>query len=128
MNGFGWVVDNFWSQGITAIRPPVANDFTDITYLSFSSVAYYVGLIIGASFWGVTADLIGRKPAFNATILIGGIFACAVAGSQNFITFCSLWAVVGTVADELVGMVEPWTGDCVTIGLGFPSKLCLRKL
>ena len=21
INGFGWVVDNFWSQGITAIRP-----------------------------------------------------------------------------------------------------------
>ncbi|KKY29710.1 putative hexose transporter [Diaporthe ampelina] len=98
VNGFGWVVDNFWSQGITAVRPPVANEFTDITYLSFSSVAYYVGLIIGASFWGVTADLIGRKPAFNATILIGGIFACAVAGSQNFVTFCSLWAVIGTAA------------------------------
>ncbi|KAK2608253.1 hypothetical protein N8I77_006875 [Diaporthe amygdali] len=98
VNGFGWVVDNFWSQGITAVRPPVANEFTDITYLSFSSVAYYVGLIIGASFWGITADLIGRKPAFNATILIGGIFACAVAGSQNFVTFCSLWAVIGTAA------------------------------
>ncbi|POS74778.1 hypothetical protein DHEL01_v206820 [Diaporthe helianthi] len=98
VNGFGWVVDNFWSQGITAVRPPVANEFTDITYLSFSSVAYYVGLIIGASFWGVTADLIGRKPAFNATILIGGIFACASAGSQNFVTFCSIWAVIGTAA------------------------------
>lgn len=98
VNGFGWVVDNFWSQGITAVRPPVANEFTDITYLSFSSVAYYVGLIIGASFWGVTADLIGRKPAFNATILIGGVFACAVAGSQNFVTFCCLWACIGTAA------------------------------
>lgn len=91
-------MDNFWSQGISAVRPPVANEFTDITLLSFSSVAYYVGLILGASFWGTTADLIGRKPAFNATILIGGIFACAVAGSQNFVTFCSLWAVIGTAA------------------------------
>ncbi|KAG8162425.1 hypothetical protein KVR01_008190 [Diaporthe batatas] len=98
VGGMGWVVDNFFSQGITAIRPPVANEFTDITHLSFSSVAYYVGLIIGASFWGITADLIGRKPAFNATILIGGIFACASAGSQNFVTFCSLWAVIGTAA------------------------------
>lgn len=88
--------------------------------------------ILGASFWGTTADLIGRsesptfqepcprprpltdphgplpcfrvssnaptEPAFNATILIGGIFACAVAGSQNFLTFCALWAVIGTAA------------------------------
>ncbi|KAH8895657.1 hexose transporter [Thozetella sp. PMI_491] len=99
VNGFGWIVDNFWSQGISAVRPPVANEFTDITRLSFSSVAYYVGLILGASFWGTTADMFGRKPAFNATIFIaGGIFACAVAGTQNFVAFCALWAVIGTAA------------------------------
>ncbi|KAH7123021.1 major facilitator superfamily transporter [Dactylonectria macrodidyma] len=98
VNGFGWIVDNFWSQGITAVRPPIFNEFDDVTRLSFSSVAYYVGLIVGASFWGTTADLIGRKPAFNATILYGGIFACAVAGTQNFVAFCSLWAVIGTAA------------------------------
>ncbi|EPE04142.1 hexose transporter [Ophiostoma piceae UAMH 11346] len=98
VNGFGWMVDNFWSQGISAARPAVANEFTDITHLSFSSVAYYVGLILGASFWGVSADLFGRRPAFNATILLGGIFACAVAGSQNFVAFCSIWGVIGTAA------------------------------
>jgi MFS family permease len=96
--GFGWIVDNFWSQGISAVRPAVANEFTDISRLSYSSVAYYVGLIVGASFWGVGADLIGRKPAFNATIFIGGIFACAVAGTRSFVSFCALWAVIGTAA------------------------------
>ncbi|CCT73135.1 related to synaptic vesicle transporter SV2 (major facilitator superfamily) [Fusarium fujikuroi IMI 58289] len=98
VNGCGWMVDNFWSQGITAVRPPIMNEFDDITRLSFSSVAYYVGLIVGAFFWGTAADVIGRKPAFNSTIFIGAIFACAVAGSQDFITFCSLWAVIGTAA------------------------------
>ncbi|KAH8664604.1 major facilitator superfamily domain-containing protein [Xylariales sp. PMI_506] len=98
VTGFGWIVDNFWSQGISAVRPAVANEFTDISKLSFSSVAYYIGLILGASFWSISADLIGRKPAFNATILMGGIFACASAGSQNFVTFCSLWACIGTAA------------------------------
>lgn len=98
VNGFGWMVDNFWSQGVTAVRPPVANEFRDIAHLSFSSVAYYVGLIVGAWFWGTAADVIGRKPAFNLTIAIGGIFGAAVAGSQDFVTFCALWAVVGTAA------------------------------
>ncbi|KAK7425080.1 hypothetical protein QQZ08_008357 [Neonectria magnoliae] len=83
VNGFGWVVDNFWSQGITAVRPPVGNEFSDVSRLSYSSVAYYIGLIIGATFWGTTADLIGRKSAFNATILIGGVFACAVAAPKT---------------------------------------------
>ncbi|PCD28633.1 hypothetical protein AU210_011191 [Fusarium oxysporum f. sp. radicis-cucumerinum] len=98
VNGCGWMVDNFWSQGITAVRPPIMNEFEDITRISFSSVAYYVGLIVGAFFWGTAADVIGRKPAFNSTIFIGAIFACAVAGAQDFITFCSLWAVIGTAA------------------------------
>ncbi|KAF5004581.1 hypothetical protein FDECE_8911 [Fusarium decemcellulare] len=98
INGCGWMIDNFWSQGITAIRPPVGNEFSDISRLSFSSVAYYVGLIVGAFFWGTAADVIGRKPAFNSTILYGGIFACASAGAQNFTAFCCLWAVIGTAA------------------------------
>ncbi|KAK9421370.1 putative Major facilitator superfamily domain-containing protein [Seiridium unicorne] len=98
VNGFGWVVDNFWSQGLTAVRPAAANEFTSTVSPSFSSVAYYVGLIIGASFWSASADIIGRKWAFNATILIGGLFGCAVAGAQDFVTFSSLWALIGTAA------------------------------
>ncbi|KAM0438099.1 hypothetical protein ACHAQK_006830 [Fusarium lateritium] len=98
VNGCGWMIDNFWSQGITAVRPPIVNEFDDISRISFSSVAYYVGLIVGAFFWGTMADVIGRKPAFNSTILIGAVFALAVAGAQDFVTFCSLWAVIGTAA------------------------------
>ncbi|KAK9796943.1 putative Major facilitator superfamily domain-containing protein [Seiridium cardinale] len=98
VNGFGWVVDNFWSQGLTAVRPAAANEFTSTVSPSFSSVAYYVGLILGASFWSASADIIGRKWAFNATILIGGLFGCAVAGAQDFVTFSSLWALIGTAA------------------------------
>ncbi|KAJ5257235.1 hypothetical protein N7478_013339 [Penicillium angulare] len=63
-----------------------------------NSVAYYVGLIIGASFWGLSSDLIGRKPAFNCTLLIAGIFLCGLAGSMNFIAFSAFWAVIGTAA------------------------------
>ncbi|KAI7977894.1 hypothetical protein EIK77_009434 [Talaromyces pinophilus] len=76
----------------------VAEHLAKIGMGNFSSVAYYVGMIIGATFWGTTADIIGRKPAFNTTIFLGGIFACAVAGSQNFVAFCALWAVIGTAA------------------------------
>lgn len=90
--------DNFWSQGISAIRPAIANEFQDISRLSFSSVAYYVGMIIGAFGWGTAADLIGRKPAFNATIFLGGIFGCIAAGTTGFVSFCVVWALIGTAA------------------------------
>lgn len=66
--------------------------------MSYSSVAYYVGLILGATFWGISSDLIGRRPAFNCTLLIAGTFLCAAAGSLNFLAFSALWAVIGTAA------------------------------
>ncbi|KAJ5246304.1 hypothetical protein N7468_001287 [Penicillium chermesinum] len=98
VTGFGWIVDNFASQGIGSMQPPIELEFSDITKVSYSSVAYYVGLILGASFWGISSDLIGRKPAFNCTLLIAGIFLSACAGSMNFIAFSAFWAVIGTAA------------------------------
>lgn len=88
----------FASQGIGSVQPPIKQEFSGIVQVSYSSVAYYVGLIVGASFWGLSSDLIGRKPAFNCTLLIAGIFLCAAAGSMNFVAFSALWAVIGTAA------------------------------
>ncbi|KAH0045515.1 Clavaminate synthase-like protein, partial [Aureobasidium melanogenum] len=98
VSGFGWITDNFWSQGIGSIQPSVALEFSGVTNITLSSVAYYAGLIFGAFFWGTSADLIGRKPAFNATLIIGGLFGTAVAGLSNFTAFCIFWAIIGTAA------------------------------
>ncbi|KAF7534142.1 hypothetical protein G7054_g6467 [Neopestalotiopsis clavispora] len=98
VSGCGWAVDNFFSQGLTAARPAAVLEFSDVVSPSFSSVAYYVGLIIGATFWSLSADVVGRKFAFNATTFTGGIFACAVAGTTNFTAFSALWAMIGTAA------------------------------
>lgn len=42
-----------------------------------ATLALYVGLIVGAMFWGMTCDVIGRRAAWNATLVIGGIFGIA---------------------------------------------------
>ncbi|GME33567.1 MFS general substrate transporter [Neofusicoccum parvum] len=96
--GFGGMIDNFWSQGIGTVQLPVAAEFADVTRVTFSSIAYNAGLICGASFWGISADFIGRKPAFNLTLLIGGIFGVAVGGVDSFIPFCVMWALIGSAA------------------------------
>ncbi|KAI3012803.1 Alpha-L-arabinofuranosidase axhA-2 domain protein [Aspergillus niger] len=98
VTGFGWIVDNFASQGISSVQPPIKLEFPGIVQVSYSSVAYYTGLILGASFWGISSDLIGRKPAFNSTLLIAGIFLCGAAGTMNFLAFSAMWAVIGTAA------------------------------
>ena len=46
------------------------------------TIAVYVGMLIGALFWGGTADVIGRKYAFNSSLLISSVF-CIVAGAAN---------------------------------------------
>ncbi|PWY76080.1 Clavaminate synthase-like protein [Aspergillus sclerotioniger CBS 115572] len=98
VTGFGWIVDNFASQGISSVQPAIELEFPGIVQVSYSSVAYYTGLILGASFWGISSDLIGRKPAFNSTLLLAGIFLCGAAGTMNFVAFSAMWAVIGTAA------------------------------
>ncbi|GAB1195459.1 hypothetical protein APSETT444_004718 [Aspergillus pseudonomiae] len=125
----------FASQGIGSVQPPIEQELPDIVSVSYSSLAYYAGLILGASFWGISSDLIGRRPAFNYTVLIAGIFLCAVAGSMNFVTFSALWAVIGTAAGGNVPppisshcidrMVEPRSIDCLLGGMGLLGQLQL---
>jgi len=60
-------------------------------YFSFDpSVGPYIklsqilGLLIGAFFWGLGSDVWGRRPSFNITLLIVGVFATAAGGSPNY--------------------------------------------
>jgi MFS family permease len=45
-------------------------------------------MLIGALFWGLTADIIGRKFAFNFSLLICSVFAIVAGAAPN-------WEVLG---------------------------------
>lgn len=49
-------------------------------YATGQTIASYAGLLVGALFWGFTADIIGRRIAFNTTLFIAAI-ATIVAGA-----------------------------------------------
>ncbi|KAI5848754.1 major facilitator superfamily domain-containing protein [Morchella snyderi] len=97
VTGFGWATDNMLIQGLSLSLTPVALEF-EPARVSYLVVAFYVGLTIGATIWGVNCDIIGRRPAFNITLFISGIFCCAAAASPNFETCCALWALAGVGA------------------------------
>jgi MFS family permease len=62
----------------------------------FLKLAQNIGLLVGAAFWGLASDVWGRRFAFNATLLITGVFATAAGGSNSYITLCAmaaLWSV-----------------------------------
>lgn len=45
-------------------------------------------MLVGALFWGMTADIIGRRFAFNVSLLISSIFAIVAGASPS-------WVVLG---------------------------------
>ncbi|KAF4947937.1 hypothetical protein FSARC_13856 [Fusarium sarcochroum] len=94
MTGFGWFVDNFWMQAITIISPPVRDEFA-VKRIAFLTLAKYAGLIVGSSVWPMTADVIGRRLAFNITLLISSVSGLIGAGSPNFVALAIFTAFIG---------------------------------
>ncbi|KAJ7662191.1 MFS general substrate transporter [Mycena polygramma] len=93
-----WVVsvsmnfsDNLWPIVTGLILVPVINEFN--AQGPFLKLGQNVGLLVGAAFWGVGADIWGRRISFNLTMLITGVFGVAAGGSPNFVTLTSLAAL-----------------------------------
>lgn len=84
----------FWMQAITIITPPVRNEF-NVDRIAFLTVAKYAGLVIGSSAWPMTADFIGRRTAFNITLLISSVAGLVGAGSPNFVAIATFCAFIG---------------------------------
>ncbi|TRM60728.1 major facilitator superfamily domain-containing protein [Schizophyllum amplum] len=91
VTGFGWLADNLWPIVTGLILTPVVNEF--VFDGPFLKLAQNIGLLVGAVFWGVGADIWGRRVSFNITLFITGAFALAAGGSPNYVTLCALTAV-----------------------------------
>ncbi|KAF9264068.1 MFS general substrate transporter [Marasmius fiardii PR-910] len=94
LTGLGWAADNIWIQGVAIILPQIQKEFNP-TRVEYATLSLYVGLMLGASVWGILADLIGRRLSFNTTLFITALFGIAGGGANNFVTLCSLIACLG---------------------------------
>ncbi|KAH8425085.1 uncharacterized protein LDX57_002833 [Aspergillus melleus] len=94
--GFGWIADNLWLQGVALTLNPLAMEFgISESHVRFTTVALFVGLIVGATFWGIASDAIGRRPAFNLTLFLCGAFGLASGGGPSWVGTCALYACLG---------------------------------
>lgn len=50
------------------------------------TIAVYVGMLVGAIFWGFSADIIGRRFAFNFSLLVSSIFTVVAGAAPSWIT------------------------------------------
>ncbi|KAF1921820.1 major facilitator superfamily domain-containing protein [Ampelomyces quisqualis] len=94
--GGGWMADNLWLQGVALTLPQLSAEFgISETEVRYTTLALFLGLCIGASFWGIASDVLGRRLAFNFTLFLAGVFGLASGGGPNWIGTCALYACIG---------------------------------
>ncbi|KAK7744503.1 hypothetical protein SLS53_003387 [Cytospora paraplurivora] len=61
----------------------------------YTTSAVYLGLCFGSFTWGVGSDILGRRVAFNATLLITSLFGILTAFAPSWPAVCLLLALLG---------------------------------
>lgn len=59
------------------------------------TIAVYVGMLTGALFWGLSADIIGRRFAFNISLFICSIAVIVAGASPSWESLSFFIAVTG---------------------------------
>ena len=87
LNGFGYAADSLilLLQSVTAGQAGL--EFQP-SFTRGLTVAAYSGMLVGALFWGLSADVIGRKFAFNTSLFLCSCFAILAGAAPN-------WYVLG---------------------------------
>ncbi|KAI1751295.1 sugar transporter [Xylaria castorea] len=95
--GFGWFADNLWMQGVSLTLPSLSEEFgVTEKQVRYTTSSLYLGLSIGSALWGLGADIMGRRIAFNLTLLITSIFGTLAAFAPNWPVLCFLFGLMGT--------------------------------
>lgn len=110
--GLGWAADAMEIMLVSFALPSMAADWSlSATEKGMLATAIFVGMFLGAIFWGRISDKIGRKFGFIATIAIDSIFGLLSAFSPNFIVFlvlrmCTGFGVGGTLPVDYAVFAE----------------------
>ncbi|KAI0470691.1 membrane transporter [Xylariaceae sp. FL0804] len=95
--GFGWFADNLWMQGVSLTLPSLSQEFgVSEKQVRYTTSSLFVGLSVGSALWGMGADVMGRRVAFNVTLLITAVFGVWAALASSWPAVCALFALMGT--------------------------------
>jgi MFS family permease len=95
--GSGWIADNMWLQGVSAVLPKVQQEFSlSNQVVGLMITIMMLGMMAGSTLWGYLGDRIGRRPAFTLTLLITFVFGSLTALSNSFATLCFLLFAMGS--------------------------------
>jgi putative MFS transporter len=94
--GASWAADAMEVLIIAYVIPNVLRQW-DLTsaQAGFIGTAIFVGMLLGALFWGTITDYVGRKIGFQLTVLIDSIFGFLSALSPGYVWLLVLRAITG---------------------------------
>ncbi|KAL2818239.1 MFS general substrate transporter [Aspergillus cavernicola] len=91
LNGFGYTVDSLLVICQSIANPAVTAQYGNPSQkLKGIPLASQIGLLAGAAIWGLSADIIGRRFAFNSSLLLAAVFAIVAGGMPGYISFATL--------------------------------------
>ncbi|KAL1965891.1 hypothetical protein VTN77DRAFT_5024 [Rasamsonia byssochlamydoides] len=94
LNGFGYAVDSLLIVCQSIAQPAVTQEFGNPSkYIAGVSLASQVGLLVGAALWGFSADVIGRRLAFNTSLFICAVFVLIAGAMPSYVSFSTMVAV-----------------------------------
>ncbi|EDK47340.1 Inorganic phosphate transporter [Lodderomyces elongisporus] len=86
LNGMGYWTDTQLTYLESSVRTFINYQFGYKFPVSNELLA--VGLLVGAVFWGFSADLIGRKVAFNLSLILSGLFTILTGAMNSMASYC----------------------------------------
>ncbi|CRG83307.1 putative MFS-type transporter PB1E7,08c [Talaromyces islandicus] len=94
LNGFGYAVDSLLVVCQSIAQPAATQEFGNPSrHIAGISLASQIGLLVGAAVWGFSADVIGRKLAFNTSLFLCAAFVLIAGGMPNYISFSAMVAI-----------------------------------
>lgn len=94
--GLGWAADAMEVLLISFALPSISQEWNlSNTQKGLLSTAIFLGMLVGAFFWGRLSDLVGRKAGFISTIAIDSVFGLLSAFAPSFAWLVILRTLTG---------------------------------
>ncbi|KAI5863559.1 MFS general substrate transporter [Durotheca rogersii] len=95
LNGFGYAVDSLVLLLQSNIAGPAFREFGQVGYDNGLTISVYVGMLLGAIFWGLGADIVGRRWAFNISLFICSVATIVAGAAPNWPSLGFFIAMIG---------------------------------
>ncbi len=94
--GAGWAADAMEVIIIAFVIPAVISEWSLTSgQAGFIGTAIFIGMLVGAWFWGAISDRVGRRLGFVLTVLVDSVFGFLSALSPGYLWLVVLRALTG---------------------------------